>query len=116
MRQVVLEAGWLLRGSSALALETFLRSQSEVESAEAIYLTDTVTVTYDEGRLTEAALRKAIQECGYHAAPRAMHTDVLDYRMSRTVNLPYKDAVERTRQELARRASESSPRSTSRRH
>jgi uncharacterized protein (DUF302 family) len=31
-----------------------------------------------------------------------METDVLDYRMSRTVDLPYTDAVERTRQELAR--------------
>lgn len=31
-----------------------------------------------------------------------MHTDVLDYRMSRMVDLPYKDAVERTRQELAK--------------
>lgn len=31
-----------------------------------------------------------------------MHTDVLDYRMSRMVDLPYKDVVERTRQELAK--------------
>ena len=31
-----------------------------------------------------------------------MHTNVLDYRMTRTVDLPYKDAVERTRQELAK--------------
>ena len=31
-----------------------------------------------------------------------MDTDVLDYRMSRTVDLPYEDAVERTRQELAK--------------
>ena len=31
-----------------------------------------------------------------------MDTDVLDYRMSRMVDLPYKDVVERTRQELAK--------------
>ena len=31
-----------------------------------------------------------------------MKTDVLDYRMRRIVDLPYKEAVERTRRELAR--------------
>ena len=31
-----------------------------------------------------------------------MENDVLNFRMSRTVDLPYKDVVERTRQELAK--------------
>ena len=60
MRQVVLEAGGLLRGSSAPALETVLRRRPGVHSVEANYLSDTVTISYEEGRLTEAALRDLI--------------------------------------------------------
>ena len=66
MRQVVLEAGGMLRGSSAPALETVLRRRAGVRSVEASYLSDTVTVMYDEDRVTEADLRGLIEECGYH--------------------------------------------------
>lgn len=66
MKQVVLEARGLLRGSSASALETFLRRQPGIHHAEANTMSDTVTVGYDEMALSEAEIRRLIEECGYH--------------------------------------------------
>jgi Cu2+-exporting ATPase len=42
MKELVLEAGGLLRGSSAPALETFLRRHAGIHHAEANYMSDTV--------------------------------------------------------------------------
>ncbi|HEX9596706.1 MAG TPA: cation transporter, partial [Anaerolineales bacterium] len=66
MKEVVLEAGGLVRGSSAPALETFLRRHPGVHHAEASYMSDTVTVGYDETVISEAEIRGLIEECGYH--------------------------------------------------
>ncbi len=66
MRDLVLEAGGLLRGSSAPALETFLRRHPGVHHADANYLSQTVTVGYDEAMISEAELRWLIETCGYH--------------------------------------------------
>ena len=66
MRNVVLEASGLLRGSSGPALETFLRRHTGLHHAEANYLSDTVVVGYDEAVITEAQIRSLIEECGYH--------------------------------------------------
>ncbi len=66
MKEVVLEAGGLLRGSSAPALETFLRRHPGVHHAEANYLSETVTVGYEEATISETEIRRLIEECGYH--------------------------------------------------
>ena len=66
MREVVLEAGGLLRGSSAPALQTFLRRQTGVHHAEANYLSETVTVGFDEAVTSQAEVERLIEECGYH--------------------------------------------------
>lgn len=66
MRESVLESQGLLHSSSAPALETFLQRQSGIHSAQANYLSDSVTVRYDETVISEAELRRHIQECGYH--------------------------------------------------
>ena len=66
MREVVLEAGGLLRGSSAPALQTFLQRQPGVHHAEANYLSETVTVGFDEAVTTQAEVERLIEECGYH--------------------------------------------------
>jgi Cu2+-exporting ATPase len=66
MKHVVLEAGGLLRGSSAPVLETFLRRHRGIHQAEANSLGDTVTVGYDETVISEADIRRLIEECGYH--------------------------------------------------
>jgi P-type Cu2+ transporter len=72
MTHVVLEASGLLRGSSAPALEAFLRRQPGIHDVEANTTSQTVTVGYDETRVTEAELRRLIEECGYHCAGRIM--------------------------------------------
>ena len=68
MREVVLEAGGLLHGSSAPALETFLRRQPGIHHAEASTPSQTVTVGYDDAAIAEADIRRLIEECGYHCA------------------------------------------------
>jgi Cu2+-exporting ATPase len=66
MKHVVLEAVGLLHGSSAPALETFLRRQSGVHHVEANYLNGSVTVGFDEARVTQAELERLIKQCGLH--------------------------------------------------
>jgi Cu2+-exporting ATPase len=66
MREVVLEARGFLRGSSAPALQTFLRRQPGLHHAEANYLNETVTVGFDEAVVSQAELERLIAECGYH--------------------------------------------------
>lgn len=53
IREVVLEAGGLLRGSSGPALESVLLRHRGVERAEASYMSETVNVGYDEDRIRE---------------------------------------------------------------
>jgi Cu2+-exporting ATPase len=66
MKEVVLEAGGLLRGSSATALETFLRRHAGIHQAAANAMSDTVTVGYDETSISETEIRRLIEQCGYH--------------------------------------------------
>ena len=68
MREAVLEAGGLLRGSSGPALQTVLERHAGVHHAEANYLNETVTVGFDERVVTEADIRDLIEECGYHCS------------------------------------------------
>ena len=65
-REVVLEAGGLLRGSSAPALQTVLRRLPGVERVEANYLSDSVTVAFDESLVSQELIERTIRECGYH--------------------------------------------------
>ncbi len=66
MKEVVLEAGGMLGGSSAPALQTFLSRQPGIHHVEANPMSDTVTVGYDENTIIEARIRELIEECGYH--------------------------------------------------
>ena len=65
-RRVVLEAAGLVRGSTGPAVQAFLRRQPGVLDAEANPLSDSVTVTYDEDRVSQADLQRWIEECGLH--------------------------------------------------
>ena len=77
MTEVVLEAGGLLRGSSAPALETYLRRHRGIHHADASTLSQTVTVGFDEGVISEAEIRRLIERCGYHCAGRVMPRHVV---------------------------------------
>jgi len=66
VREVVLEAGGLLRGSSAPALDTFLKRQPGIHRAESNSLSGTVTVAYDESLISQAKIEGLIEECGLH--------------------------------------------------
>ncbi len=66
MKESVFEAGGLLRGSSAPALESYLRRRPGIHRVEANYMSDTATVMYDENAVSEGEIRRLIEECGYH--------------------------------------------------
>jgi Cu2+-exporting ATPase len=66
VKEVVLEAGGLLRGSSAPALEPVQRRQPGIHHVEANAVSQTETVGYDETATSEAEIRRLIEECGYH--------------------------------------------------
>jgi len=66
MREVVLEAAGMLRGSTGPALQSFLTRQRGVHHAAANPVGDTVTVHYDEAVVSEAELRRYIEQCGLH--------------------------------------------------
>ena len=72
MKEVVLESGGMPRGSSAPALQTFLRRQPGIHHAEASGVGQTVTVGYDEDRITQAEVVRLIEECGYHCRGEVM--------------------------------------------
>ena len=62
MKEVVLEAGGLLRGSSGPALESFLLRHRGIHRAEASYMSETVTVEYDEAEISEEELYGLIED------------------------------------------------------
>ncbi|NUQ10744.1 MAG: heavy metal translocating P-type ATPase [Gemmatimonadaceae bacterium] len=66
MRDVVLEARGMLHGSTAPAIETFLRRQHGVSRVEANAFSDTVTVSFDAALITQADIERLIEECGMH--------------------------------------------------
>ena len=65
-RELVLEAGGLLRGSSAPALDAFLERQPGIRRAESNYLSDTVTVVFDPSVTNQETIERSIRECGLH--------------------------------------------------
>ena len=62
MKEMVLEAGGLLRGRPAL--ESFLLRHPSMRRAEASYMSETLTVGYDESEVSEADVRAPIKEFG----------------------------------------------------
>ena len=78
MKEVILEAGGLLHGSSAPALETFLRRQPGIHHVGANYMSDTVTVGYDESAVTETSIRQLIEQCGYHCRGQVMPANIIE--------------------------------------
>jgi Cu2+-exporting ATPase len=58
------EAAGLLRASSTVGLEAFLRRRAGVEKAEANPVTQTVTVDYDETTITAGEVRALIERFG----------------------------------------------------
>ena len=49
----------------AREIEKRLGKQDGISRAEASYVTQTVTITFDDTRLSEAALREQDQDCGF---------------------------------------------------
>ncbi|MGH2391593.1 MAG: heavy-metal-associated domain-containing protein, partial [Chloroflexota bacterium] len=83
MKVVVLEASGLLRGSTAPAMETFLRRQAGIHHVEANTVSQTVTFGYDEARLSEQDIRRLIEACGCRCRgevlPRHLHAPEPDH-------------------------------------
>lgn len=64
MISAIFEAGGLLRASSAAGLGSFLRRQPHIEDAQANPVSQTVTVGYDDARLSADEVRALIERFG----------------------------------------------------
>lgn len=49
----------------AREIEKRLAKQAAISQVAASYVTQTVTITFDDARLSEAALREQVQDCGF---------------------------------------------------
>ncbi len=79
VREAILEAAGLLRASSAMALEDYLRRQTGIVAADANPVTQTVRVRYDAARLGPADVRSMIEtygcSCGGEVVPSHLCRD-----------------------------------------
>src|SRR6266702_3240513 len=65
MRTVTLPVKGLNFAGCAREIEKNLSKLTPIAQVEASYVSQTVTITYDETRLGEAALRKMVRDCGF---------------------------------------------------
>ncbi|MBF6591555.1 MAG: hypothetical protein IVW57_13655, partial [Ktedonobacterales bacterium] len=79
MQTIVMEARGLPRGSSGPALETYLRRQQGICAAEASYVGETVTISFDEAIISVSELRRLIEAFGC-----VCHGESLPEHLSRT--------------------------------
>ncbi|HKP75387.1 MAG TPA: copper-translocating P-type ATPase [Longimicrobiaceae bacterium] len=68
MKEIVLEAAGMLRGSTGPALQVFLLRHPGVHRADASAVSGTVTVCFDEMAVSEAELAGLVEECGLHCS------------------------------------------------
>jgi len=67
MRKININVGGMSCASCAGAVQRSLSKLNGVSNANVNLATNTATVDYDEDALTEADLRKAIEDAGYKA-------------------------------------------------
>jgi Cu2+-exporting ATPase len=65
MKTVTLPVKGLNFAGCAPEIEKSLGKQASIEKVEASYVTQTVTITYDETQLSEEQLRARVQDCGF---------------------------------------------------
>ncbi len=105
MKETVFEAGGLVRGSSGPALETFLRRQAGIQQAAASYMSDTVTVDYDESVISETEIRHLIKVCGYHCRGEVVPSNLITPKSGNMASIPpsagHKDHSEHAGHDMA---------------
>ena len=72
MKDVTLELKGLFDGLDHLGVEKRLESMPGVQHAAANPASASVTVHYDEGMISEAALQDRVRACGYHCSGQAV--------------------------------------------
>src|SRR6266566_6495961 len=65
MEIVTLPVKGLNFAGCAREIEKNLRKLEPIEQVEASYVSQSVTITYDEGVLSEAQLREMVKDCGF---------------------------------------------------
>src|SRR5438876_7875454 len=68
MKTITLPVKGLNFAGCASEIEKSLGKQASIEKVEASYVTQTVTITYDETQLSEEQLRARVQDCGFACA------------------------------------------------
>ena len=75
-KEVVFEAGGMLQGSSAPALQTALRRLRGVQRVDANAVSGSVTVAFDDTVTSRDIIERTIRECGLHCRGEAVPTHV----------------------------------------
>src|SRR5436305_1500210 len=65
MKTVTLPVKGLNFAGCGREIEKRLGKLAPIRSVEGSYVTQTMTITYDDARLTEAQLRKLVEDCGF---------------------------------------------------
>jgi len=66
MTEIVVDVDWLLFPEDARAVEKRLRAHPAIQWAEVNPVDGLAVVTYDEGRITIAEIKRIVAACGYH--------------------------------------------------
>src|SRR5439155_16325613 len=65
MKTVTLPVKGLNFAGCSREIEKRMGKLAPIRSVEASYVSQTVTITYDDTRMTEAQLRKLVEDCGF---------------------------------------------------
>jgi Cu2+-exporting ATPase len=74
----VLDVRWMLRATEKAVVETVLGRRPGVLAVEANPVAQTATVRFDPERTSAAALRRWVEECGFHCAGQSVPAHVCD--------------------------------------
>src|SRR6266540_1762178 len=96
-RSVVLHGGGLHYASEKAVVERVLGSRPGILAVEANPVAQTATVEYDPVATTPEALRRWVEECGFHCAGRSVPGHVCDPLADESADAPARDhaALER---------------------
>src|SRR5205809_2848985 len=77
-RSVVLHVGGLHYATEKAVVERVLGSQPGVTAVEANPVAQTATIEYELGATSEEALRRWVEDCGFHCAGRSVPGHLCD--------------------------------------
>ncbi len=86
MRTITLPVKGMNFATCARAIEKHLGGRAPITRVDASYVSQTVTVTFDERHISEDELRQLVTDCGFACGEAQTATDLLHASAARTLN------------------------------